>query len=720
MKLPHIIVLHFLLFGWVTISMMAETISTRFTTATAGIDFQHQNGATGDFHLPETIGSGLAWLDYDNDGFLDLYCVNSGYWQSPRKPSSTELGSRLYRNLGDGTFADVTNNTGVDNTDREMGAGQQPYGQGVTVADYDNDSDADLYLTNFGANRLYQNNGDGTFTDVTDNAGVGDRGWSSSATFLDIDLDGFLDLYVVNYLQYALDVPYLPCGEKGKLSYCHPSLFEGAADQLYRNNGDGTFTNVTDSAGITDPADLFHGKGLGVVAGDFNHDGGPDIYVANDDTPNFLFYNQGDGHFNEVALLTGCAYSFDGVAQAGMGVDVADLNGDGWLDIFVTNLSYETNALYFNNSDGTFNDVIYQAYLGNESLLYVGFGTGLYDFDNDSDVDLFIANGHVIHNIEQTSDVLTSAQPNQLFLNAGNGTFREVSKKAGEHFNQMRVSRGAAFGDYDNDGDIDIAVSNSNQPLELLRNETIGNWVRIKTVGTVSNRDGIGSRIKLKAGAYTTVQEVHFGSGYLSCHDPRLHFGLHQQPQVDQLQIEWLSGAVQVFENLPANQEIVVTEPKLEAQLLWGSKHGKLTPVEQALESGVSIDVIGRSGNSALIMAVEGNHQFILKLLLEQGANIDQQNQDGNTALILACSKTAVDLAQLLLDHQANVNLVNQQRETALMYAAWRGSLRLVEQLLMVGAEVGAKNADGQTAMALAKAAGQSQIVEMLGQAEKR
>jgi len=693
------------------LNLTADTKEVQFTIVDNTIDFQHHTGAMGNFHLPETIGAGLAWLDYDMDGFLDLYCVNSSYSTNSEESLTN---SKLYRNLGNGTFLDVTDQSGLKNTE---------YGQGVTVADYDNDGDTDLYLTNFGPNQMYQNRGDGTFIDVTAQTGVTDQSWSTSATFLDIDLDGFLDLFVVNYLQYSLDSPNLTCGEEGTQSYCHPSLFAGAADQLYYNNGDGTFNNITNQAGINDPADLFNGKGLGVVAGDFNHDGWPDIYVANDDTPNFLFYNRGGGIFSEVALMTGCAYSFEGVAQAGMGVDMADLNGDGWLDIFVTNLSYETNALYFNNGDGTFNDAIHQARLANQSLLYVGFGTGLYDFDNDGDIDVFIANGHVIHNIEETSEVLTSAQPNQIFLNAGDGTFREVSKQAGKHFTSRQVSRGAAFGDYDNDGDIDIAVSNSDQRLELLRNETTANGFRVKIVGTVSNRDGIGCRVSLKAGKETTVQEVRRSAGYLSSHDPRLHFGLNQNSNVERLEIEWLSGVVQVFENIVVNEELEVIEPKLPAQLFWASRHGKLSMVELVLNnsfSEIDIDMVGRLGNSSLMMAVEGNHISVVKLLLNRGANVNHQNKDGNTALILACSQAAIDVVVVLLDCQAEVNHLNHKRETALMYSVWRGSFKLVSQLLDAGAEISTKNEKGNTATTLAKSAGHDKIVKILGRVKKR
>ena len=517
-------------------------------TKEAGIDFRHVNGAEGDYHLPETLGAGGAFFDADNDGDLDIYLVNSGYW--PGSAAAAQKHAALYQNNGDGTFTDITVAAGVGNRGN--------YGQGVACADYDNDGDTELYVTNFGQDVLYRNNGDGTFTDITAHAGISDAAWSSSACFLDYDNDGHLDLFVVSYLHYSLDAAYRPCGENATRTYCHPSLFEGAPDRLYRNNGDGTFTDVSQEAGVGNIGGMFHGKGLGVVSADFNNDGAPDLYVANDDTRNDFFYNNGDGTFSEISLLAGCAYSFNGVAQAGMGIASGDYNGDGALDIFVTNLSYETNALYRNNGDGTFTDVIYEARLGKESYLYVGFGTGFLDADNDGWLDLFVANGHIIDNIAETHDVLTYAQPNQLFRNKGDGTFQEISETAGPYFQRAQVSRGSIFGDYDNDGDVDILVTQSNAPATLLRNEhgNKQNWLRIKPVGTISNRDGIGARVLLTQ----QIRDVNPGASYLSSHDARLHFGLGENTSVDRLEIRWPSGVVEVYENLPVNQEHVLTE----------------------------------------------------------------------------------------------------------------------------------------------------------------
>lgn len=520
-------------------------------TDSTGIHFKHTDGAAGEFHLPETLGAGGAFLDYDNDGDLDLYLVNSA---AP---------SMLYRNNGDGTFVDVTPSAGIDN--------QGSYGHGVACGDYDNDGYVDIYVTNFGANRLYHNNGDGTFTDVTTESGTGDSRWSSSATFFDYNSDGALDLYVVNYLNYKLDASYPPCfetpavGATGKVrGYCHPKHFEGAPDSLYRNNGDGTFTDVTEAANVRDPGGMFLGKGLGVVAADFDADGNSDLYIANDDTPNYLFYNKGDGTFAEIAILTGCAYSADGIAQAGMGVDAGDYNGDGFLDIFVTNFSYETNTLYRNNGDGTFTDVSYKAQLGEESYLSLGFGTGFFDADNDGHLDIFVANGHIFPTVERTTDVLSYRQPNQFFWNQGDATFAEV-----RFDDRPAVSRGALFGDYDNDGDTDLLVTQLNGTVTLLRNEskTRNNWLRLKLIGTRSNRDGIGTRITLTIGSESQTREVRMGSSYLSSNDPRVLLGVGAQDVVDKLEIRWQSGVVQVLENLTVNQELVVTEPLSEVKV---------------------------------------------------------------------------------------------------------------------------------------------------------
>ena len=692
----------------VCVSPLLSSTAIQFVDVTeeAGISFRHINGAEGAYHLPETLGAGGAFFDVDSDGNLDLYLVNSGYWE---ESAADETLSALYRNNGDGTFTDITTTAGVGNRGN--------YGQGAACADYDNDGDVDLYVTNFGANVLYRNNGDGTFTDSTASAGVGDPGWSSSACFLDYNLDGHLDLFVVNYLVYSLDVPYLPCGEEdGTQTYCHPSLFEGAPDTLYHNNGDGTFTDVSKESGVGGVGGLFHGKGLGVVSADFNNDGAPDLYIANDDTRNDFFYNNGDGTFSEISLLAGCAYSFNGVAQAGMGVAAGDYNGDGLQDIFVTNLSYETNALYRNNGDGTFTDVIYEAHLGKESYLFVGFGTGFFDADNDGWLDLFVANGHIIDNIEDTHDILTYRQPDQMFRNQGDGTFQEVSLHAGTYFQSPVVSRGALFGDYDNDGDVDMLVTQSNGPVTLLRNETgtQHNWIRIKTVGVISNRDGIGTRVTLTAGGHTQIREINPGASYLSSHDERLHFGLGTNVTVNRLEVRWQSGVVQVFENLPTNQEHVISEfsDTPEDTLFKAAWTGDITVIRG---TNTDVNLKDALGRTPLGIASEKGHTEVVTFLIENGAEVNITDANGNTPLIFIIHKTGnLGITKRLLEKGAAVNVQNRTGETALMYAAWRGHSRIVRLLLEYRADVTLKNRQGDTALTLAESKRHLEIVQML------
>ena len=535
-----------------------DPISPHFVevTKSAGIAFTHTNGADGAYHLPETLGAGGAFFDYDNDDNLDLFLVNSGSTHSTT--ANTPYKNVLYRNNGDGTFTDVTEQSNLDTL--------SGYNHGVVAADYDNDSDQDLYITSLGANHLYRNNGDGTFTDTTELSGIGSTLWSSSATFFDYDLDGYLDLYVVNYVYYRLDQTYQPCIEFGYQDYCNLRYYEGAPDQLYRNNGDGTFTDVTKTAGINDQGGPFQGKGLGVIASDLNNDGFTDLYVANDGTPNYLFYNNGDGTFTEIAAWVGCAYSSEGLAQAGMGVDAGDYNGDGLMDIFVTNFSEETNNLYRNNGDGTFTDTIYEVNLGDPTYLPVGFGTGFFDYDNDSDLDIFVANGHVTEHIHHRSDLLTYGQRNQLFQNDGLGKFVQMSPELEKGFlTEEKISRGSIFADYDNDGDVDLLVTQLNQPAKLYRNQTSNqeksnNWLQIKVVGVRNNRNGFGARMTLQMGNLSITKETRSSSGYLSSHDPRVTFGIGQYQKIESLTIYWPSGSVQRLENISVNQQITVVE----------------------------------------------------------------------------------------------------------------------------------------------------------------
>ena len=453
----------------------------------------------------------------------------------------------LYQNDGSGRFSDVTPIAGVGDTG---------YGMGCVAADYDNDGDTDLYVTNFGENLLYQNNGDGTFTDATAHAGVGNgEKWSSSCAFLDYDHDGNLDLYVVNYLDYDLAADQDRLDPRGRRIYSNPQVYAGISDTLYRNDGDGTFTDVTRQAGVYNQA----GKGLGVTCGDYDNDGRIDIYVANDTTPNFLYRNSGDGRFVDIGPFAGAAYNEHGVAEGGMGVDFGDYNNDGSLDIFVTNFSNETNTLYHNTTDGALIDFTNIVGLGEVSFLKLAFGTKFFDANNDGTLDLFVANGHLY---PTESDALEYAQADQFFINTRDGTFIDVSEQSGEYFSIRRVGRGAAFGDYDNDGDTDIFVVNLNQEGVLLRNEggNKNSWLTIKTVGVKSNRDGIGARVEVVTRSHSQIKEVQAGSSYLSGHDLRLIFGLGTETKAETVKITWPSGAEQTLVDVEANQLLIITE----------------------------------------------------------------------------------------------------------------------------------------------------------------
>ena len=498
----------------------------RDVAAQAGLKFLHQRGATPAHQLPETMGSGLAWLDYDNDGWMDLYVVQSGPFSGnggPRPPD------RLYRNNRDGTFTDVTEKAGLKNTG---------YGMGAIAADYDNDGWVDLFVTNFGRNVLYHNNGDGTFTDVTEKAGVGGSGWSTSAAFADFDGDGFLDLFVVRYLDYSVEKNYF-CGDpvKGRRDYCHPSLYPPIGNLLFRNNGDGTFTDVTDSSGIGGS----RGKGLGVVVTDIDDDGRPDIYVANDTTMNFLFHNLGAMKFEDVSLISGAGVNASGRAFGGMGVSAGDLDGDGRIDLAVANFEAEPNSFYRNLGSGVFEDASSMSGFGPPAFNFSGFGLNMLDAANAGRLDVFIANGHVLE-VPKMQGVTYAERP-FLMWNDGKGRFHE--KGCGEPFRRALVGRGSAVADYDNDGDLDIAVSNSGGPLELLRNDgKHGGWVGLALSGTKSNRQGIGARVTLETENRRQVREVKAGDSYLSSSDPRVHFGLGGAA-IRRVVVRWPSGIVQ-------------------------------------------------------------------------------------------------------------------------------------------------------------------------------
>jgi len=511
-------------------------------TAKAGIVFVHTSGATPEKHMVETFGSGLAWIDFDNDGFVDLYCVSGA-------PGSSNA---LYRNNGNGTFSDVTRQSGA-------AAVTKAYKTGVAVGDYDGDGDLDLYVTAFGPNILLRNNGNGTFTDVTAIAGVagGAQDWSTSTGFFDYDRDGDLDLYVANYLDVRDENPW--CGQRtpGYRMYCNPTIFEGTADRLFRNNGDGTFTDVSSKAGIANPA----GKGLGVVFCDVDRDGDSDIYVANDLVRNFLYRNNGDGTFTDIAYGAGVGFDLNGKPQAGMGVDCGDIDGDGYPELFVTNFSEELNTLYQNHGDGSFEDVTQKSGLSS-GYSTLGFGTKMYDVDNDGDLDLHVTNGHVADNVKLYQPNLSYEQKDLLYENVG-GRFRDISADSGPALQALRVGRGLAVADYDNDGYLDVAIISLGRRAVLLKNAGArkGNWILIRAQGSASNTFGLGATVRAQVDGKTIVREINSASSYLSSSDSRLHLGLGAAKTIQQLEILWPSGRRQMLTDVAANQILTVKEP---------------------------------------------------------------------------------------------------------------------------------------------------------------
>jgi hypothetical protein len=512
-----------------------------------GVTFKHENGASPDKPLPETMGSGVVIFDYNNDGWPDLFFVNGGSFVDEHVAAAAR--HRLYRNNGHGKFEDVTESSGI---------GISGFGMGACAADYDNDGWTDLYVTAVGGNKLYHNNGDGTFTDVTAVAGVAAGMWSTSCAFGDIDNDGYVDLYVARYVDFSNDNKKVCMLFKDVRSYCHPNVYRSVPDILYRNNGDGTFSDVSRESGIG----VVAGNGLGVVFGDYDNDGWTDIYVANDATPNFLFHNKGKGVFEEVGLWSGTAVGVDGKALSGMGTDMGDMNGDGLLDIFVTNLDGQTHSLYKNLGRGLFANVTFASGVGEATLPYVGFGAAFFDYDNDGDLDLAVANGDVIDNVKLIRDTSSYKQLNLLLRNDGTGKFTSVGPVSGPGFALKKASRGLAVGDLDNDGDLDIVISNVGDTADVLRNDggNRGNSILVRIVGSRSNRDGIGARLKLSVGGKTLVRHVKAGSSYLSQNDLRVHFGLGNAPKADRLEIRWPSGAVDMIEGIEANQILTVRE----------------------------------------------------------------------------------------------------------------------------------------------------------------
>ena len=539
----------------------AAEATLRFTdqTQAAGIHFKHTNGASQQKYLPETMGAGGLFFDYNNDGHLDIYLVNSGtlsYDAQSTRPANHS--DRLYHNNGDGTFTDATMEAGLQQN--------HGYGMGCLAADYDNDGDADLYLTNFGKNRLYRNNGDGTFTDVTSHAGVGDDSWSVSASFGDFNLDGYLDLYVTNYLDYHIETAHA-CFLEGIHIYCGPHEYPGARDTLYQNNGDGTFTDVTARAGLHND-----GKGLGTLFTDYNSDGYPDIFVANDAVPDFLYRNNGDGTFTDVAVTAGVAYNSEGRATASMGIAIGDYDNDALPDLFVTNFSLEINSLFHNDGDGFYTMTTFETGLADPSFSQLGFGTQFLDADNDGTLELFVANGHVWDNVSNITPSLSYKQQCQLFGNIGTGQYSDLSETAGPFFKRPVVARGVAIGDYNNDGAVDILVTCCGEPPVLLRNDSQTahrkrNWVKIRLVGTESNRDGIGAKVWVQTDKHTQFKEATCGGSYASSSDPTLHFGIGTQEIIQSIKVQWQSGRSQTVDfsgtENPMNQVVRIIENAL-------------------------------------------------------------------------------------------------------------------------------------------------------------
>jgi len=510
-------------------------------------------------YLLETTGCGVAFYDYDNDGWLDIFLVNG--WRLEGFPSGEEPTSHLFKNNRDGTFTDVTAKAGLVH---------HGWGQGVCIGDYDNDGHDDLFVSYFGKNVLYHNNGDGTFTDVTDKAGVGGNGkrWNTGCAFVDYDRDGKLDLFVANYIDLDLATAPVPesgpCLYKGVMVACGPPGLKGGKNILFHNNGDGTFSDVSETSGILSANGTY---GLGVLTGDFDNDGWPDIYVANDSAPSALYHNKKDGKFEDIAIESGCALSPDGKPQAGMGVSTADYDLDGNFDIVKTNFAGDTPSLYHNVGAGNFEDTTFTAGLGAHTQ-YLGWGCGFFDFENDGWADILICNGHVYPEVEQLKTEAGYAQHKLLYRNLRNGRFEEVTEMAGPGITAAVAARGCAFGDFDNDGDIDIVVNTVNGLPQLLRCDSSSgnNWIKVKLIGTKSNRSGIGARVSCTAifpgesKPHRQIDEVRSGGGYFSQSDLRVHFGLGKAQKVDLLEIRWPSGQVETVKDLAVNRLVTIKE----------------------------------------------------------------------------------------------------------------------------------------------------------------
>jgi len=521
--------------------------------SSSGINFVHSSGKSPQKYLPESTGPGCAFLDYDNDGWMDIYLVNSGpcdFWTPP-----TPLRNALYRNNRDGTFTDVTQKAGVP------GGG---YGMGVAVGDYNADGFPDLYVTQYGRSILYHNNGDGTFTDVTEKAGVAAPGWASSAVWFDYDNDGRLDLFVCRFVDFTklthhvCNAPSVPA-LAGINEYCYPRIFNPMPSWLFHNNGDGTFTDVSQKMGIADNP----GKSWGAVATDINNDGFLDLFVANDTTANFLFANRKGKKFEEIGFTAGVAYGPGGKARSGMGVDSADFKQDGWMDLFVTNLDHEFYGLYQNKRDESFEDNAGPIGVARATQMMSGWGAKFFDFDNDGLLDLFVANGHPDDLIDKINPGVTYSEPLLLFQNTPSG-LKNISPESGPVFTRQLNARGLAIGDFDNDGAIDVLIAVNDGPPVLLRNNAArhNHWLGLTLIGKKSNPDAIGAHISYQAGDLKQTRFKVGGGSYLSSHDPRIVLGLAKHEKLDQLEIKWPqpSAQIQRFTDLPINRYVTITE----------------------------------------------------------------------------------------------------------------------------------------------------------------
>ncbi len=531
----------------VPLARAACPIQLRNVTRQTGIRFVHTDGSSGRRYIMETVSAGLALFDYDGDGDADIYFLNG----APLRGTKLKVRPRnaLYRNDGGLKFTDVTEQAGVGDTG---------YGLGVAAGDYDNDGDLDLYLNNYGRNVLYRNNGDGTFSDVTEQAGVGNGNKVGAETnFLDIDGDGDLDLFVSSYVRFTYDT-HKVSHKKGVHIYSGPLDYPPTPDTLYRNNGNGTFTDVSLASGIG----AHRGAGMGTVCCDYDNDGDTDILVGSDEAANFLFKNDGTGKFEEVGLISGVAYDLGGQEQGTMGVECADYDNDGRLDFYVTSYQEELATLYKNLGNGFLQDVTIATRAGAGTLTDVTWGIGLVDFDNDSDRDVFIASGHIFDNVHLFDDTTSYAARNIVLMNTGKGKFVNVSDACGEGLAVKLSSRGAAFDDLDNDGDVDVVILNSRREPTILRNDSPpGNhWIRIRLRGVKSNRDGVGARVKVVAGDLTQIDEVHSGRGYQSHYGMRLHFGLGSRKRVDRIEVRWLGGGTDVREDVSVDRLLRITE----------------------------------------------------------------------------------------------------------------------------------------------------------------